>query len=267
LVIEPEIALELRGVSKTFGSVRAVEGIDFAASRGQIHAIVGDNGAGKSTMIKIVVGIYPRDCGSVRVQGVEQPMHFDVASSRRQGVAVVYQDLALVECLDISANMALGNLPRRWGFVLDRRKMDQEASKVLTDLNVRVGDVSTPVGLLSGGQRQVVAIARAVRTNSPILLLDEPTAALGVRESAQVGGIIDEIRDKGTAVILVSHDLEFVFHHADIVTVLRLGKVVGTRRIAEVDRDEIVAMITGLRSDPQEGPPSSSRASEGGLSQ
>ena len=240
--------LELRGVSKSFGSVNAVEDIDFEAFGGEIHAVVGDNGAGKSTMIKIITGIHSRDSGTLRLQGIDQPAHFDVASSREAGVAVVYQDLALVECLDISANMALGNLPRRWGVILDRARMQREAAKVLTELNVRVGDVSTSVGLLSGGQRQVVAIARAVRINSPILLLDEPTAALGVRETEQVGGIIDEVRDAGTAVILVSHDLEFVLRHADLITVLRLGKTVGTRRVADVSREEIVAMITGLKT-------------------
>ena len=166
--------------------------------------------------------------------------------SQDHGIAAVYQDLALVEYLDISSNMALGNLPRKFRFLLDRGRMDREAAKVLTDLKVRVGDVKTPVGLLSGGQRQVVAIARAVRMDKPIVLLDEPTAALGVQESAHVGQIIDELKAAGKAVICISHDLEFVFKHADRITVLRLGHSVGTRQVQDTSRDEIISMITGL---------------------
>ncbi len=251
-------ALELRGIKKAFGSVEALVHVDFAANAGEIHAIVGDNGAGKSTMIKIVTGIHRGDAGQIFIEGEPLDLRHDASDAQSLGVAVVYQDLALVECLDIATNMALGNLPRRFRFVLDRRRMDREASKVLTDLKVRVGDVKTPVGLLSGGQRQVVAIARAVRMDKPIMLLDEPTAALGVQESAHVGRILDELKTTGKAVILVSHDLEFVFKHADRVTVLRLGRSVGTRAIAQTSRDEVIAMITGLASD-LEGAPDTTR--------
>lgn len=238
-------ALEIKGIRKSFGSVSALEHVDFAAYAGEVHAIVGDNGAGKSTTIKIVTGIYRGDEGQILVDGQEMSLRHGAAESQDNGIAVVYQDLALVECLDIATNLALGNLPRKYKFMLDRRRMDREAAQVLKDLNVRVGDVKTPVGLLSGGQRQVVAIARAVRMNKPIILLDEPTAALGVQESAHVGGILDELRVAGKAVILVSHDLEFVFKHADRVTVLRLGYSVGTRNVSDVDKDEIIGMITG----------------------
>jgi D-xylose transport system ATP-binding protein len=240
-------ALELRGIAKSFGSVRALERVDFAAYAGEVHAIVGDNGAGKSTTVKIVTGLHRGDEGSIHVAGEELDLDHDAADSHGRGIAVVYQDLALVECLDISTNMALGNLPRRFG-MLDRRRMDREAAQVLRDLQVRVGDVRTPVGLLSGGQRQVVAIARAVRMDTPIVLLDEPTAALGVQESARVGQILDGMRAAGKAVICISHDLDFVFRHADRITVLRLGRTVGTREVARTDRAEIVAMITGLAS-------------------
>jgi ABC-type sugar transport system ATPase subunit len=237
-------ALELRGVRKYFGSVAALEAVDFAAYPGEVHAIVGDNGAGKSTAIKIVTGIHKNDGGEILVDGADMDsLHGGSALDR--GIAVVYQDLALVECLDIATNMALGNLPRRFGIVLDRRRMEREASKVLAELNVRVDDVRTPVGLLSGGQRQVVAIARAVRMDKPIMLLDEPTAALGVQETAQVGRMIDELKASGKAVICVSHDLEFVFQHADRITVLRLGNTVGTRETKATTRDEIIGMITG----------------------
>ena len=238
-------ALELRGIAKSFGSVRALERVDFSAYAGEVHAIVGDNGAGKSTTIKIITGLHRGDEGTIHVGGTELDLAHDAADAQGRGIAVVYQDLALVEVLDISTNMALGNLPRRLG-MLDRRRMDREAAQVLRDLQVRVGDVKTPVGLLSGGQRQVVAIARAVRMDSPIVLLDEPTAALGVQESARVGEILDGLKAAGKAVICISHDLEFVFEHADRITVLRLGRTVGTREVPKTSRDEIISMITGL---------------------
>ena len=238
-------ALQLTGVTKSFGSVSALEHVDFTAYRGEIHAIVGDNGAGKSTIVKIVTGIYRADDGEILVNGESVGLRRTTADAVDHGIAVVYQDLALVECLDISTNLALGNLPRKFGVVLDRRTMERDASDVLTSLKVRVGDVRTPVGLLSGGQRQIVAIARAVRMNKSIILLDEPTAALGVQESLKVGTIIDQLGDAGQTVICVSHDLEFVFEHADRITVLRLGRSVGTRKTSEVTRDEIIGMITG----------------------
>jgi simple sugar transport system ATP-binding protein/D-xylose transport system ATP-binding protein len=244
-------ALQLRGIRKYFGSVSALENVYLDAYPGEVHAIVGDNGAGKSTMIKIITGIHRADEGDVTVNGENLGAVRSAADAQDHGITVVYQDLALVECLDIAHNMALGNLPRRYGIVLDRRRMEREAAAVLKDLKVRVGNVRTPVGLLSGGQRQVVAIARAVRTDKPIMLLDEPTAALGVQETAHVGEIIDELRAAGKAVIIVSHDLDFVFKHADRVTVLRLGWTVGTRQISEVGREEVVGMITGaIPADP-----------------
>lgn len=239
-------ALELRAIRKSFGSVNALESVDLRAEFGEVHAIVGDNGAGKSTTIKIVMGIHRGDDGEIFIEGKPVDLRHSAAESRGRGIAAVYQDLALVEVLDIATNMALGSLPRRLGFVLDRARMDREARQVLHDLKVRVGDVRTPVGLLSGGQRQVVAIARAVRMNTPIVLLDEPTAALGVQESARVGEILEGLKAAGKAVICISHDLEFVFKHADRITVLRLGNSVGTVRTGETSRDVIISMITGL---------------------
>jgi simple sugar transport system ATP-binding protein/D-xylose transport system ATP-binding protein len=239
-------ALALRGIEKAFGSVSALSHVDLDAYPGEVHAIVGDNGAGKSTLIKIITGIHEGDAGEIRINGELMQLKHDAARAQARGIAVVYQDLALVECLDISSNMALGNLPRRLGVLLDRRRMDAEAAAVLRELHARVDDVHTPVGLLSGGQRQVVAIARAVRMDLPIVILDEPTAALGVQESAHVGRIIDRLRASGKAVVCISHDLDFVFTHADRVTVLRLGRSVGTREISRTTRDEVIAMITGV---------------------
>jgi ABC-type sugar transport system ATPase subunit len=237
-------SLELRGVSKSFGQVRALTHVDFDARPGELHAIVGDNGAGKSTALKIMCGMYQSDIGDMLIDGARITMR-DAAEAHGHGIAVVHQDLALVECLDVATNMALGAIPRRGRFLLDRRRMESDARKVLEDLKIRVGSVRTQIGLLSGGERQIVAIARAVRMNLPIILLDEPTAALGVRETAHVGEILRELRDQGKSVICISHDLEFVFEHADRITVMRLGNTVGTRNVAETSRDEIVSMITG----------------------
>ena len=236
----PDPVLVAEHVKKYFGSVSALEDVSLKAYGGEVHAIVGDNGAGKSTLVKIITGLHTADEGGIILDG-------EALTTRRhaaQGTAVVYQDLALVESLDIATNLALGNLPTRFG-ILDRKRMRREASETLSSLKVRVTDVTTPVGLLSGGQRQIIAIARAMRQNKPLLLLDEPTAALGVQETKHVGELIDELKPSGKAIVCVSHDLEFVFAHADRVTVLRLGRSVGTRRIADTDRSEIVGMITG----------------------
>lgn len=242
--------LALRGVRKSFGSVAALESMDLTAFGGEIHALVGDNGAGKSTAIKIITGVYSADEGEIRVLGQVLPHRRSPSHLGDHGIAVVYQDLALVECLDIATNMSLGGLPSRFGY-LDRKRMRREASAILAELKVRVTDVSTPVGLLSGGQRQIIAIARAVRLDKPLVLLDEPTAALGVQETAHVGDIIDELKPSGKAVVCVSHNLDFVFRHADRVTVLRLGRTVGTRLIGETTREEVVGMITGAVAGDQ----------------
>ena len=243
-------ALELRGIAKAFGQVQALSRVDFVAYPGEVHAVVGDNGAGKSTTLKVMCGIHRSDEGAMLVGGQPVAMR-DASEGHKHGIAVVHQDLALVECLDVATNMALGGIPRRGRYFLDRRRMDREAARVLDDLKIRVGSVKTPIGLLSGGERQIVAIARAVRMNTPIILLDEPTAALGVRETAHVGHILRELRSQGKAVICISHDLEFVFENADRITVMRLGHSVGTREVAATSRDEIVGLITGAIKRPE----------------
>jgi ABC-type sugar transport system ATPase subunit len=243
--ISGEPALDLRDIEKSFGQVDALRNVNLSVYPGEVHAIVGDNGAGKSTLLKIVAGIYSADSGEIFINHEPVALRASAAAAHLRGIAVVYQDLALVEVLDIATNMALGNLPRNRWFLLDRKRMNREAQRVLDDLKIRVGSVKTPVGLLSGGERQIVAISRAVRLDTQIMLLDEPTAALGVRETALVGGIICQLRERGKAVMCISHDLEFVFEHADRITVMRLGYSVGTRLVAETSRDEIVGLITG----------------------
>jgi ABC-type sugar transport system ATPase subunit len=238
--------LTVSNVGKSFGRVTALRDASLEVSPGEVLAVVGDNGAGKSSLLKIMSGSYIADTGSVKLNG--RAVQFKTpADARREGIGTVSQDLGLVEVLDVATNMALGDVPHRGPFV-DRRAMDTSARKVLSDLNIRIDSVRMQVGLLSGGQRQIIAIARAVRLNSPIVLLDEPTAALGVRETAHVADIIDGLRAQGKAIVLISHDLDFVFQHADRVMVMRLGTSSATRVIKDTTREEIVGLITGAIS-------------------
>lgn len=211
--------------------------------RGQVLGIVGDNGAGKSTMLKTLSGIHAPDSGAVLIDGREVRFS-SPKDARAAGIATVQQDLALVEVLDVATNMALGSLPRK-GLFVDRARMNQDARRVLKDIRATVGSVTMPVGLLSGGQRQIIAIARAVRLNADIVLLDEPTAALGVRETAHVGQIIEELKRQAKAIVCISHDMEFVFQHSDVIAVMRLGRVVAARQAASTRREEIIGLITG----------------------
>ena len=240
-----EAALSLRGAWKLFGHVTALKDVSLEAHPGEILAIVGDNGAGKSTLVKSLAGVYRLDRGQVSVGGrvVDRA---DARGMRKRGLSVVFQDLALVETMDVATNMYLGQPLRRWRLLLRKSAMRAGAADTLRDLGVRLPSVRIPIGDLSGGQRQSVAIARAVLENNSIFLLDEPTAALGVRETAQVGHIISELRERGKAVIIVSHDLEFVFRYADRIQVMRLGTVQGVREVRSTTREEIVSLITGL---------------------
>ena len=196
--------LELSAASKSFGHVNALVGASLAAHAGQVLALVGDNGAGKSTMIKLIAGVYSMDSGDLRING-ERVELSSPAHAQALGVSTVFQDLALVEVLDIAANMYLGRPPRRAYWFVDRRKMIEHAADILQELGIRLPSVRVPVGILSGGQRHGVAVARAVLQQGDVILMDEPTAALGVRETEQVLAIIDEIRGRGKAVVLISH--------------------------------------------------------------
>jgi ABC-type sugar transport system ATPase subunit len=237
-------ALELRQVSKAFGHVVALNKVSLRAERGEVTVVVGDNGAGKSTMVKVLSGVYPVDSGELLIDG-RPTVLTSPARAREHGIAVVFQNLALVECLDVAENMYLGRQIKKWGIFADKNAMIDKAADTLTELKVRLPSVRVPVGVLSGGQRQGVAIARAVQQNAPVVLLDEPTAALGYRETQQVVTVIRQLRDAGKAIVLVSHDLSMVFDIADSIQVMRLGHVQGVRRRAEADRNEIVGLITG----------------------
>jgi len=248
----PPPGLQIVDGWKSFGHVAALRGATLTAHAGEVLAIVGDNGAGKSTLLKVLAGVHTLDTGAFTV-GDRHVEKGDPRAMRDLGVATVFQDLAIVETLDIAANMFVGQPITTFGVFANRRAMLGEAAASLRQLGVRIPSVRVAAGELSGGQRQGVAIARAVRQNTPIILMDEPTAALGVRETAQVGRIIRDLREQGRTVIIVCHDLEFIFEVADRIQVLRLGRTQGVRRVAETSRSEIVALITGAQGADDAG--------------
>jgi len=241
---EPPL-VELRGISKAFGHVQALQGVDFRLYRGEVVGLVGDNGAGKSTLIKVIAGAYQPDAGTIQVDG--RPVTFrNPRDAMALGIATVYQNLALVDQRDVAANIFLGHELVR-GLVLDRRRMLEESAQVLQQLRTDIPSVQTPVGLLSGGQRQAVAIARAVHQGgrTRVVIMDEPVAALGIQESRKVLRLIAQLKAQGIAVIVISHNLEHVFSVADRIVVLRRGRLVGVRHKAETTAAEIVRLIVG----------------------
>lgn len=235
--------LVARHLRKAYGHIVALRDASLDARSGEILAVVGDNGAGKSTLIKILGGVVRPDSGELEVRG-QAVAWSDPMDARQSGISAVFQDLALVEPLSVTANLFLGAELRRGPFVR-RREMATQAAQRLRELKIRVPSVDAEVGRLSGGQRQGVAIARAVLQGGPIVIMDEPTAALGVQETARVEQIILGLRAEGRAIILVSHDLELVFRLADRILVTRLGQTVALVDTVAVDRDQVVGLITG----------------------
>lgn len=235
--------ISLRGITKHYGHIEALREVDLDIAAGEIVALVGDNGAGKSTLVKVLAGVHQPDAGEYLIDG--QPVLFGLPQDAyRHGVATVFQDLALVEALDVARNVFLGLEPSRWGWV-QRRRMLAESQQTFSSLGIKVPSMRTTVALLSGGQRQGVAIARAVLRGGNAVVMDEPTAALGVRETALVLDIIRRLKAQHRAVLLVSHSLEQVFGIADRIHVLRLGRTAGIRSTHETTREEIVGLITG----------------------
>jgi ABC-type sugar transport system ATPase subunit len=235
--------LEARGISKSFLHVQALDDVDFRVDPGEVVALVGDNGAGKSTLMKTLCGAYQPDAGSIVFDGRPVAMRTP-RDAIALGIAVVYQDLALVDHRDVASNVFLGREPTR-GAAVDKPRMVREAREVLNNLKVTIPSVQTLVGLLSGGQRQAVAIARAVHQGGRLIFMDEPTAALGVREQAKVLRLIEDLRSRGTAVVVVSHNLQHVFSIADRIVVLRGGRNAGERKKAETTPEDIVRLIVG----------------------
>jgi len=240
----PPPTLELRGVSKRFGSVEALNEVDFEARDGEVMALVGDNGAGKSTLIKCVAGIYSIDGGQVLFEGEPVTIH-GPKEAAKLGIEVVYQDLALCDNLDVVQNMFLGREAHDPIFRLKEASMEHRTAETLKSLAVTtIKSVRQPVASLSGGQRQSVAVARAVLWNNRVVFLDEPTAALGVAQTRQVLALVKRLAEQGLAVVFVSHNLVDIFEVADRITVLRLGRDVGVYERARTTEQEIVQAIT-----------------------
>ncbi|WCB96270.1 Fructose import ATP-binding protein FrcA [Baekduia alba] len=237
--------LELRGVSKSFGAVQALYEVDLAVAPGEVVALVGDNGAGKSTLIKCIAGIHPFDAGEIRFAGAPVSVH-GPKDAADLGIEVVYQDLALADNLDVVQNMFLGREAVKGPLHgLNETEMEKKARETLATLAVTtIRSVRQTVAGLSGGQRQSVAVAKAVMWNSKLVILDEPTAALGVAQTRQVLDLVRRLGEQGLAVILISHNLHDVFEVADTITVLRLGQAVARFTTAHTNQTEVVAAIT-----------------------
>ena len=236
--------LELRGISKSFGSVQALTDVDFEVRPGEVMALVGDNGAGKSTLVKCIAGIHGPDSGEILSDG--KPVHISSPKdASRLGIEVVYQDLALCDNLDVVQNMFLGREERDWLWRLKEPVMEQRTAETLRSLSVTtIRSIRQPVASLSGGQRQSVAVAKAVLWNSKLVILDEPTAALGVAQTRQVLDLVKRLADQGLAVVLISHNLNDVFEVATRITVLRLGRDVGVYETEKTTQQEVVQAIT-----------------------
>jgi len=236
--------LQLRGITKSFGSVQALADVDFEVRTGEVMALVGDNGAGKSTLVKTVAGIHQPDSGEILFEGKRVHVSSPKEASRL-GIEVVYQDLALCDNLDVVQNMFLGREERDWLWRLKEPAMEQRTAETLRGLSVTtIRSVRQPVASLSGGQRQSVAVAKAVLWNSKLVILDEPTAALGVAQTRQVLELVKTLGEQGLAVVLISHNLHDVFEVADRITVLRLGRDIGVYERERTTQQEIVQAIT-----------------------
>ncbi|MGI5486894.1 ATP-binding cassette domain-containing protein [Microtetraspora malaysiensis] len=239
--------LDLRGIHKSFGPVQVLHDVAFSVYPGEVTALVGDNGAGKSTLVKCIGGIYPIDSGEYFFEG-EKVQVGGPRDAAALGVEIVYQDLALCDNLDIVQNMFLGR-ERRSGLILDEATMEELAARTLDGLAVRtVTSLRQRVSSLSGGQRQTVAIAKAVLWNSKVVILDEPTAALGVAQTAQVLDLVRRLADRGLAVVLISHNMNDVFAVSDRVAALYLGRMAAQVKTSEVTHSQVVELITAGRS-------------------
>ena len=234
--------LALRGITKTFGSVAALTDIGLEVAAGEVVAVVGDNGAGKSTLVKVLSGVHLPDSGEITFEG----RHVTIpspAAAHVMGIATVYQDLALCENLNVVENLFLGQ--EIGGFRLDEVQMENRSWELLRQLSAKIPTVRLPVASLSGGQRQTVAIARSLLGDPKVIILDEPTAALGVAQTAEVLNLVERLRERGLGVVMISHNMVDVKAVADTVVVLRLGRNNGVFKVAEVSSEDIIAAITG----------------------
>ena len=254
-----EIVLEARNIVKRYGHVTALDGANFELRAGEVLAVIGDNGAGKSTMVKVLCGAAIPDEGEVLLDGV--PVHFQSPlDPRKRGIETVYQDLAVAPALDIATNLFLGREVRcrgilgSWFRMLDKRRMKREAQKEMAELKFHLPSIDSAVEDLSGGQRQGVAVARAAIFGRRLVIMDEPTAALGVRESGEVLNLIRTIRNRGLPVLLISHNMPHVFEIADRIHIMRLGRRVALTTPQEHTMGEVVAIMTGAMAGNERAP-------------
>ena len=241
-VADQSILVSMREISRAFGGVQAIDGVDLDIRAGEVLGLLGHNGAGKSTLISILSGVTSRDTGEILVRG--EP--FSISSprdARQAGIETIYQNLALADNLDAASNLFLGREKRRAGIFRDTRTMRRETEEVLRQINPRFKNLSSPVGSLSGGQRQSIAIARAVHFNASVLIMDEPTAALGPSETALFKDFIKHLTERGVGVVLISHDIHDVFDLADRLVVMADGRVVGQMRTVEATKEQVLEMI------------------------
>ncbi|WP_337270579.1 ATP-binding cassette domain-containing protein [Oryzifoliimicrobium ureilyticus] len=240
--------LEVRNLSRYFGAVKALDDCSMVVRPGEVVALAGDNGAGKTTMIKAISGVYPPTSGEILIEG--KPVSFSSPQdAREKGIETIYQDLALADNLTIGANIFLGREPvkKLFGFlpVIDRKAMANAARETMATLDFHVKRLDAPVSNFSGGQRQAVAIGRAVYWNAKVLIMDEPTAALGVPEQRKVVALIKSLKAQGRGVVFISHNMQDIFAVADRIVVLRRGIVAGERNIADTNHDEVVKLMVG----------------------
>ena len=238
-----ERVLTMRGIGKHFGAVKALTDVDFWVNEGEVVALIGDNGAGKSTLVKVLAGVHAPDAGSIEFDGEIVDIHTP-ADAQDLGIATVFQDLALCDNLDVVANLWLGR-ELTAGSTLDEVGMEERTWSLLRELAAKIPSVRVPVASLSGGQRQTVAIARSLIGEPRIIILDEPTAALGVAQTAEVLNLIERLRERGHGVILISHNMADVMAVADRVVVLRLGRNNGVYNVVDVTSETLIAAITG----------------------
>ena len=240
--------LETRDITKRFGGLTAVDHVSIGLRRGEALAVLGDNGAGKSTLIKIISGVHRPDEGKILIGGVETRIESPM-DALAKGIETIYQDLALAENLDVGANIFLGRerMRRSLGIlrVLDDQSMREEAQKVLDRLDIKIPSLKKTIRTLSGGQRQAVAISRSIYWDAKVLIMDEPTAALGVAEQAKVLNLVRTLKEHGIGIIIISHQMYDVFQVADLLAVMRRGLLVGERRIRDTTPDEVVGLIVG----------------------
>jgi simple sugar transport system ATP-binding protein len=245
-----EPVLSVRGIEKSFGGVHALRGVSFDLHRGEIIGLLGDNGAGKSTLVKCIAGTHAPDAGEIIVDGQPVTIHHP-DQARALGIETVFQELALVDTLDVSANLFLGRetvrrSPFGW---LDRRRMERETAEILDRLQIRIPSLRAPVGTLSGGQRQSIAVGRAVAWGRHIVLLDEPAAALGVEQAAHVLDLVERLHEHGVAVVLISHNMQHVMEVCSRVVVLRHGEAVADQPTSGLSGRDLVGLITGATGE------------------